>query len=79
MLHDLHTGAIGSKRSGAEWAKGRLDPTQSDLIDRAWAGRPNPATSSRELADPADLARTLEFIKMVLRLAREHAATLQLA
>ena len=79
MLHDLHTGAIGSKRSGAEWAKGRLDPAWNDLIDRAWAGRPNPATSSREPADPADFARTLEFIKMVLRLAREHAATLQLA
>jgi len=79
MLHDLHTGVIGSKRSGAEWAKGRLDPTWNDLIDRAWAGRPSPAISSRELADPADLARTLEFIKMVLRLAQEHAATLQLA
>jgi predicted nucleotidyltransferase len=78
MLHDLHTGVIGSKRSGAEWAKRRLDPSWSDLIDRAWAGRPNPAVSSREPANPADLARTLELIEVVLKLAQDHAVTLQL-
>ncbi len=43
MLHDLHTGNIGSKRQGAEWAKAVLDPAWSDLIEGAWASRPNPA------------------------------------
>lgn len=78
MLHDLHAGFIGSKRSGAEWAKSHLDPSWADLIDRAWDGRPNPAVSSRELADPADLASTLEFVREVLSEAEEFFATLQL-
>ena len=77
-LHDLHTGVIGSNRSGAEWAKRHLDPSWTDLIDRAWDGRPNPALSSRESADPADLASTLEFVSEVLTAANELAATLQL-
>ena len=78
MLHDLHTGVIGSKRSGAEWAKQHVDPSWADLIDRAWDGRPDPVLSSREPADPADLASTLEFVKEVLWAAKEYAATLQL-
>lgn len=79
MLHDLHTGVIGSKRSGAAWVTRRVDPSWHDLIDRAWAGRPNPAVSSREPANPADLARTLEFIRVVLKQAHDHATALQLA
>jgi predicted nucleotidyltransferase len=79
MLHDLHTGVIGSKRSGAAWTKRRVDPSWHDLIDRAWAGRPNPAVSSREPANPGDLARTLEFIRVILKLAQDVAATLPLA
>ena len=78
MLHDLHTGVIGSKRSGAEWAKRHLDRSWTGLIDRAWDGRPNPAISSREPADPADLASTLAFVRDVLIAANEIAATLQL-
>lgn len=79
MLHDLHTGVIGSKRSGAEWAKRNLDPSWTALIDRAWDGRPNPAVSSQEPANPADLARTLDFVREALKEANEFAATLQLA
>lgn len=79
MLHDLQNGAIGSKRSGAEWAKRNLDARWTDLIDRAWDGRPNPALTSRQPADPADLASTLEFIKETLAEANHLAGTLQLA
>ncbi|NUQ38328.1 MAG: DUF4111 domain-containing protein [Caldilineales bacterium] len=67
MLHDLHTGANGSKRAGAEWAKAHLDPGWAGLIDRAWDCRPDPATSVRTPADPADFAHTLAFVQYVLQ------------
>lgn len=66
MLHDLHNGAIGSKRAGAEWVKASLDPSWTGLIDRAWNGRPNPAVSVRTPADPTDFKRTLEFIPYII-------------
>ncbi len=62
MLHDLFRGFPGSKRAGAEWAKANLSPTFSELIDRAWATRPNPAVSVRQRADPQDFKETLEFV-----------------
>jgi len=62
MLHDLHRGVPGSKLAGAEWAKANLDPSWKGLIDRAWNGRPDPAVSSRQRADPKDFKATLEFI-----------------
>ena len=73
-LHDLHVGAAGSKRAGAEWAKKNMDQSWSGLVDRAWAGRPNPAMSVRQPADEADFKSTLEFVKEVMRLANEFAA-----
>ena len=66
MLHDLITGRPGSKRAGAEWAKTTLDPAWSDLIDRAWSGRPNPAVAVREPANPPDFDRTLEFVRLII-------------
>lgn len=42
MLHSLHTGTVGSKGAGAEWAKSTLDPAWAGLMDRTWDGRPNP-------------------------------------
>jgi predicted nucleotidyltransferase len=63
MLHDLKEGRVGSKREGAAWAKATLDASWADLIDRAWDGRPNPALSVRQPADPADFERTLEFVR----------------
>ena len=69
MLHDLHTGYPGSKRAGAEWAKSVLDPPWAGLIDRAWAGRPNPALSVRQPADPEDFRRTLKLVQVILELA----------
>lgn len=77
MLHDLHIGTIGSKRSGAAWAKANLDQSWADLIDRAWAGRPNPALSVQQPADQADVNSTLNFIKEVLRVANELAGCRQ--
>lgn len=66
MLHDLATGTVGSKRAGAEWVKATLDPAWAGLIDRAWDGRPDPARSSRQPADPKDLQLTLAFIEYIL-------------
>ena len=66
MLHDLYTGFPGSKRAGAEWAKINLDSSCSALIDRAWDGRPNPAFSIRQPADPKDFENTLTFVKYVI-------------
>ncbi len=62
MLHDLHRGRPGSKLAGATWAKANLDPCWQGLIDRAWNGRPDPAVSSRQRADPHDFIATLAFI-----------------
>lgn len=66
MLHNLHTGRVGSKRAGAAWAKGHLDPSWAGLIDRAWACRPNPALSVRQPADPDDFASTLAFVRYAI-------------
>jgi predicted nucleotidyltransferase len=73
-LHGLHTGAVGSKRAGTEWAKKNLDQSWAGLINRTWSGRPNPAISIRQPADEADFNSTLEFVKEVMRLANEFAA-----
>ena len=76
MLHALHTGSPGSKRAGAEWAKATLDPSWAGPIDRAWTGRPNPALSVRQPADPADLRSTLEFVTYAIRASMKYAAEL---
>jgi Domain of unknown function (DUF4111) len=67
MLHDLDTGFPGSKAAGAKWAKANLDSSWSELIDRAWDGRPNPALSVRQPADPKDFENTLKFVRYVIR------------
>jgi predicted nucleotidyltransferase len=66
MLYDLHTGFPGSKRGGTEWAKSNLDPAWVGLIDRAWDGRPDPALSARQPADPEDLKSTVEFVRYII-------------
>ena len=77
MWCDLDAGTVGSKRRGAEWAKARLGARWADLVDRAWATRPDPATSVRTPADPADYARTLDLLRIILdecgRPAREES------
>jgi predicted nucleotidyltransferase len=71
MLHDLQTGEVGSKRSGAEWAKRVLDPSWTDLIDGTWDGRPDPASKVREEPDPTAFARTLEFVRYAIDMREE--------
>ncbi|MEO6458703.1 MAG: aminoglycoside adenylyltransferase domain-containing protein [Chloroflexia bacterium] len=66
MLHDLVMGRPDSKRTGAEWAKANLDPAWAMLIDRAWGGRPNPAVSSRQSADPEEFQATLKFVQYII-------------
>ena len=73
MLHDLVEGHPGSKRAGARWAKATMEPLWSPLIDRAWDGRPNPAVSVREEADPVDFERTLEFVRLIIRESERYA------
>jgi hypothetical protein len=68
MLHSLQTGIIQSKRVGAAWAKRNLDPSWFDLIDGAWATRPNPALSVCQAPDPEAFAKTLEFVHYCLNL-----------
>lgn len=70
MLHDLRNGFPGSKRAGAEWAKAHLDASWAGLIDRTWAGRPNPALSVRQPADPEDFKATLAFVRFILTESR---------
>ena len=77
MLHDLHTGKIGSKREGAEWAKAVLDPAWSDLIEGAWASRPNPAQKIQQPADRQDFDRTLKFVETVMNESRSYATNSQ--
>jgi hypothetical protein len=73
MLHDLHRGFTGSKRAGAEWAKANLDPVWTGLIDRAWDGRPDPAVSVRQRADPVDFQATLEFVQYIIQESSRYA------
>ena len=72
MLHDIYRGYPGSKREGADWAKSVLDPSWSDLIDRAWDGRPDPAKKVKQPADPDDFEMTLIFVKYVMDLSRQY-------
>jgi hypothetical protein len=73
MLHDLHTGVPGSKHAGAEWAKRQLDASWTPLIDHAWNGRPIPEVSVRTPADPAELMKTVEFVRCIIETSKELA------
>ena len=78
MLHDLRAGFPGSKRAGAAWAKAHFDASWSGLIDRTWAGRPDPARSVRQPADPADFEATLAFVRMIITEGRDYAKAIHL-
>lgn len=66
MLHTLSTGTIVSKSAAAAWAKKHLDSRWSDLIQRAVDDRPDPSLRARTPADPAEVERTLEFMRYVI-------------
>jgi hypothetical protein len=67
MLHDLYRGYPGSKPEGAVWVKSAFNSKWSDLIDRAWDGRPDPALKVRQPADPEDFALTLDLLKVIMK------------
>ncbi len=77
MLHDLQDGCPGSKRAGVEWAKAALDPSWAGLIDRAWGGRPNPALSVRQPANPEDFKLTLEFVQHIIQASTKYFADVE--
>jgi hypothetical protein len=79
MPHDIFRGFPGSKRAGAEWAKANFSPEWRDLIDRAWEGRPDPASKVIEPADPFDFQRTLAFVEYVTSLYETDEANGKLA
>jgi len=78
MLRDLMLGDLSSKRAGADWAKKNLDPSWAGLIDRAWDGRPDPARSVREPADPDDFKSMLAFVMYVIERSKYVASDIGL-
>ena len=76
MLHDFIRGRPGSKQEGAEWAKANLDPAWEGLINRSWNGRPDPAYSVRQPADPDEFRKTLAYIEYVMVESKIHAAAM---
>lgn len=67
MLQSLATGRIASKRAGVEWALTNLDPKWHQLIQQAWANRPDPSLKYRTPADPAFVAETFDFVQACLQ------------
>lgn len=63
VLHTVETGAIHSKKAGAEWAKRTFPERWHGLIDRTWSTRHDPYTSSRTAADKDDYRATLEVVR----------------
>jgi hypothetical protein len=74
MLHDLYSGSVGLKRTGAAWAKAYLAPDWHGMIDRSWDGRPNPALSIKQSADPEDFESTLQFVHYVIEENRKKSS-----
>lgn len=68
MLHTLHTGRVGSKLAGAQWAQHALDPRWAGLIQRAWAERPHPDEKLQLPASPDDIRSTEDFMGYALAL-----------
>ena len=67
---DLCTGTVGSKRRGTEWAKARLEPVWTGLIDRAWDTRVDTAKTWNLPADPHDYQQTLELLALIMAAMR---------
>ncbi len=68
ILYTLANGDIVSKQDAARWAQSALHPRWSALIERAPAGRRNPAPPS----SPAEVAETLEMLRYTLERSREY-------
>lgn len=70
MLHTLHTGTVQSKKAGAKWAKGIVDPQWVQLIEQAWNEREGVRFMVKitQQAEQTLLYKTLEFIKYAIAL-----------
>jgi len=66
MLHTLHSGKVGSKPAGVEWAKANLDPQWIELIDDALSARPNQYEKCYQASDPDTVAQTLSFLRYAI-------------
>ena len=69
MLHSLATGRVGSKPSGAEWAKAALDARWIPLIDDALSARPNQYQKYYEPPNPELVRQTKAFVRFAIRYA----------
>jgi hypothetical protein len=67
-LYTLHNGTVVSKQAAAGWALESLDERWVGLIERALAGRHDPASP----ATPEDVNGTLEFVRYSLERSREN-------
>lgn len=77
MLYTLETGRVASKPASVRWGQQALDPQWSDLLQRAWEERPNPSLKIRTAADPAEVERTLAFLRYALSYAESRSAHLR--
>jgi len=70
ILHALHTGTIQSKKVGAEWSKGVVEPKWRGLIDQAWHDREGVRFCVKIglRSDQELLNETLEFMRYVAHL-----------
>lgn len=64
MLQTLETGTIQSKLAAVRWGLEHLGPRWADLIQRAWADRPDPSTKFRTPANRRMCARPLNSSTM---------------
>lgn len=73
MLYTLESATIVSKPAAVAWAKSKLDPVWSPLLDRAWSqraryprGQGAPAAHAALRPDPSEVALTLDFVRFAL-------------
>jgi len=72
MLYTFQHDTVISKQAAVEWAKKSLDPHWKDLIERAWAERPNPPLKARMQAEQEDVEATPGFIRYALELSQQY-------
>lgn len=75
ILHALHTGTIQSKKAGAQWAKGFVEPGWRGFIDQAWSNREGVRFCVKIglRADQDLLEETLRFVRYVASIAARGA------
>ena len=67
MLHSLETGTVTSKKAASAWAKGRLDPKWTGLIESAFKIGRSELAHKLAAADPQAVADTLAFVRYAVK------------